>query len=131
MEDEPKTAPKFRRGCLRDCLNYLAQHPNRPITAEELAEKTGWDRHKVMHALTKSSWYREGGAKNTNPLTVHVEKLQTGMWRFVPQPTPDNFGEPKQPSKNEMLVEVLKERENYLLVEDLEDGKIYKMILVG
>ena len=54
------------------------------------------------------------------------------MWRFVEKQelAADKYGEPAQPTLDKLTVEVIKQRPNYLLVEDIDDGKIYKMTLV-
>lgn len=158
-----KSEPKFKRGCLSACLNYMAQRPNKAVTVDELVRATGWERAKVMHALAESSWNRENGSRNTNPLVLNIEKLGVGIWRWVSvadetaaqngkKPSEQNdkpsyrevgvtvepvtvagqhVSVPSQGFRREMIIEVLKERDTYLLVEDLADGKIYKMTLVG
>jgi len=137
--------PRFKRGCLGQVIDYMRQRPSKLVTIEELEKALApdWDRRQIMGAITKSSWGRNA---NHNPLAQNIEKLSTGVWRYVDgsgaevnKVTPDRNGEPQQPegdykpiiSEDMMLVEVLKEKANYILVEDTNDGKIYKMVLVG
>lgn len=137
--------PKFRRGLTTRLAIYFTEHPDKVITIAELEKvfgKDGWTRHQIMHAMATPASKKN---PNGNPVIKKVERLQTGMWRFAGTGTEKDW-DPEPPKKgteaeqvaggkgleeNQMTVEILAERANFILVEDVNDQKIYKMYLVG
>lgn len=121
MDNEKKT---FKRGAQRDLAGYFLQHPDKLVTIDDLEKHFDgrWDRRQIMHAMSPSAQ-----GPMASPTLKAIEKLQTGVWRLVT----DKQVEPAKQNDNMLLVEVLKERSTHLIVEDTNDGKIYKMILVG
>lgn len=122
------------RGRLRDVLSVFYDNPDKDITIGYLEKtfKGRYDRNQLMASMAHVCNPRLQ-AKYRWP----IQKVTSGVWRRVDNNTNSRVTEPVtvQPtvkySKQEILVEVLKERDTYLLVEDVDDGKIYKMTLVG
>jgi hypothetical protein len=101
-------------GATGKLLTYFQENSGRLITAAELEQAfPAWDRKQIM-----SNMY----SLLLKPYASTIEKLEQGIWRYVDKSEPGN---------RNMVIEVLKEKETYLVVEDVEDGKIYKMTLVG
>lgn len=142
---------QFTRGRQQDILAYFFENPTKDITIGQLEKvfKSRYDRTKIM--ATMAHLCNEDVQKKYN---YPIARVTTGVWRLsigveakVNTVTPeeavevaaDQTGEPIQPEgdykpiigQDMMLVEVLKEKDTYILVEDTNDGKIYKMILVG
>jgi hypothetical protein len=126
---------QFTRGRQRDVLGYMFAYPNKHITIAELEKhfKGQYNRTQLMSTM----------AHTCNPeikkrYNLPIERITTGVWRVVEK----EGGEPElkveEPSKGldrysgrDITCEILKERDTYLIVEDVVDGKIYKMTLVG
>jgi hypothetical protein len=131
VSDEDRKHTYSARGRQRDILSYFWAHPGKVLRIEELEKhfKDKYNRNQIMATLAHvcSPAIKE---KYNYP----IERLSQGVWKLVES---TYKGEVKQePTKSALeaghiLVEVLKEKPEFLLVEDTEDGKIYKMYLVG
>lgn len=140
--------PKFKRGCTADLAEYFLEHKGEVVTiaALERAFKGKWSRIQLFQTLSKANSMRKA---NTNPTLKRIERITTGVWRLdssdgATKEAPEQHEVPtgheaKEEAKDasvqlnhgQMLVDVLAERANFILVEDTNDGKIYKMYLVG
>jgi hypothetical protein len=123
MDDKPSS---YGRGRQRYILEYFWAFPGKVITIAELEKrfKDKYTRNQIMASMAHMC-----SQPMKERYNYPIEKLQQGVWRLV-EPKQGETAK-KAPAATEMLVEVLKERDTYLLVEDTEDGKIYKMTLVG
>lgn len=127
---------KYKRGLSTGLVGYFCDRPKKLITIQELEKAfPDWKAHQIRQAVANLINPNAGGVT-----ILGLEKLQTGVWRLVPseeavKPVQEEL--PIEPAKRaalhpqEMVVEILKKRADYLLVESIDDGKIYKMTLVG
>jgi len=124
-EDEK---PKFARGRQRDILTYIFDQPaGKHITITELEKKFG-GRYTHNQIMASMSYVVGIGATRYN---VPVKRVTTGVWQVIDGKTVTAEVVVSAKQRTEMYVEILKERDTHLIVEDVEDGKIYKMTLVG
>jgi hypothetical protein len=123
---------KAKRGISSKLVGYFYAYPDKVITADELERyvEGEWDRAQILQAMTN---FLNPKMNAKNIFNGNLEKLQVGVWRLNSKPDGVNGIQETQTGEQTttMTVEVIRERANYLLVEDTEDQKIYKMYLVG
>jgi len=116
----------FKRGRLRDIIDYFYAYPNRDIPIAELEThfKGKYNRGAILASLSHVT-SETGRRTNGTPIKTTDRRW---VWRLD---VDGNTGEAKQLERGDITLEILKERDTYILCEDVTDGKIYKLILVG
>lgn len=137
---EKMATPGHKRGRQSEIVGYILEQPtDRHITIAELEKrfKNQYTRMQIMATMAHVC-----GPKGQE-YHIPIKRITQGVWQALSanghKPVQEELpiAEPTPPTSrvtidaNTMLVEILKEKETYFLVEDQVDGKIYKMILVG
>lgn len=125
-------AEGYTRGRQQHILEYFWANESRAITIMELEKhfERKYDRTQLMASMA----HMVDPAKRAK-FHFPIEKLSTGVWRlnkdFLEKTAEAPKADPGKTSTDFMMVEVLKEKQEFTLVEDVNDGKLYKMYLVG
>ena len=117
------------RGRLKNVLGYIVSKEGKPVTISEL-EKAFKD--KYTHISIMNTMAHICSDRMQAKYHFPVQRIAHGVWKYAEA---SKLQEQEQESvhrtENVMYIEILKERDTYILVEDVDDGKIYKMVLIG
>lgn len=97
-------------------FTYLQNNPNRVVSIEEL-EKSFEGRYNRTQIMSNMSNLRNTKAGK------QIEKLQIGLWRFVPESTETNNGR-KLVHESKIFESIKELADGYVLVG--EDGELYR-----
>lgn len=145
MEEKQTNRAPYHKGRQSAVLGYVFEQPHgKHITVQEIEKhfKGKYSRHQIMATMVNIC----GRVSQRDGLPV--ERVTQGVWKVASEQNGNGNGNGKPtytqldvtvekvgvaPPKvgGSMLIEVLKDRGDYLLVEDVDDRKIYKMTLVG
>lgn len=119
-EEKEKVMPGYK-GISTDLYTYVQERANRVVTIQEMEKyfEGKYDHRQILANMANLMKTKAG---------KQIEKLQIGMWRFVPTDKPSENGsvsvsnskpEPKQ------LFEMIRElNDGYLIIG--EDGELYR-----
>ena len=121
----------FTRGRQQEVASYFLDRVGEDITITQLerAFKNRYSHEQLMATMSNLVTPRSSGS-----LRLPIVKVTKGVWRLVvaemapPQPMVEVHS---YVERGDITLEILKERDTYILCEDVTDGKIYKLILVG